>query len=451
MRYKSTILLWLLLQGIFVSTTTIATESGLNKYDELLNAYHGVYGFSGTVKVVGLNGGIFEKSYGQANRSFAIPNTPETRNSINSISKTFTAVAVLMLNEENKVNLHASVGEYLPSLTAEWKDKVTVHHLLTHTSGLPRESGVQAHEALSFEQQIKHYINDLPLLFTPGERYEYSNAGIVLLGAIIERVTQDDYANVITSLIIAPLGLKNTGVYHSRQVIENQAVPYRFSRHGIESAQRSKHMGDNAGGGLYSTPSDLHVFVSALKNKELLSEASTKLLFKQHVKSSETEYEGYAWSIKKAGDDTLYFAAGSGYGSKSVMIQSSTSDRFVAITSNWGNTPILRMLGDLYRLSLGQTVAVPDTRALARAEHYNAHLGKYRFEQEAVLTQLGIDDPIIRLQAFEGKLFLNDELMAQKSDQVLGLTYTDEMQVSFDNNIMRITMNDNVLEGRKDK
>ena len=179
-----------------------ADNSSATQYDNLIQAYHDIHGFSGTVKVVDSNGAGFEKSYGLANRSFQIPNTVETRNSVNSISKTFTATVLLMLAEEGAIDLKATVGRYLPSLTASWKDEITVHHLLSHTSGLPRESGVQAHEALTFKQQITRYINSLPLLFSPGEKYEYSNAGITLLGAIIENVTQDTYANVITLLFL---------------------------------------------------------------------------------------------------------------------------------------------------------------------------------------------------------------------------------------------------------
>ena len=426
-----------------------ADNSSATQYDNLIQAYHDIHGFSGTVKVVDSNGAGFEKSYGLANRSFQIPNTVETRNSVNSISKTFTATAVLMLAEDGAIDLKATVGRYLPSLTASWKDEITVHHLLSHTSGLPRESGVQAHEALTFKQQITRYINSLPLLFSPGEKYEYSNAGITLLGAIIENVTQDTYANVITSRIIAPLGLRNTGVYQSRNIVMNQAEPYRFTRHGIESAQRSKHWGDNAGGGLYSTPSDLHRYVTALKTNKLLPEAFTALLFTPHVQSGSNEHEGYAWSIKQAGDDTLYFAAGSGYGTKSVMIQSADSARFIAITSNWGNTPVLKMLGDLYMLSLGQTVTPPDSKALARSQDYTNQTGDYDFDAEAVRVHLGMDDPVITLQAFEGKLFMNDELLAQKDSGILGLTYTEEIQITFTDKTMRIAINGNVLEGKK--
>ncbi|WP_414829275.1 serine hydrolase domain-containing protein [Alteromonas sp. H39] len=449
MRYFPIIALYLLLVSGICVNSSAAENNAVSTYSTLVQAYHDIYGFSGTVKVVEGNGADFEKCYGLANRSFRIPNTVETRISVNSISKTFTATAVLILVEEGAIDIQAAVGRYLPSLTASWKDKITVHHLLTHTSGLPRESGVQAHEALTFEQQITNYINTLPLLFSPGEQYEYSNAGITLLGAIIENVTKDSYANVITSQIITPLGLKNTGVYQSRNIVMNQAEPYRFTRHGIESAQRSKHWGDNAGGALYSTPSDLHRYVSALKNNKLLSEAFTALLFKPHIQSGSNDYEGYAWSIKQAGDDTLYFAAGSGYGTKSVMIQSADTDRFIAITSNWGNTPVLKMLGDLYMLSVGQSVTPPNNKTLAHPKDYAKQTGQYYFDAEAVRVHLGMEDPVITLQSFEGKLFLNDELLSEKDTGVLGLTYTEEFQISFKEDTMRIVINGNVLEGKR--
>lgn len=419
------------------------------EFDELLQAYHATYGFTGTVKVVQGDKPMFEKSYGLANRSFGIKNTPNTRNSINSISKTFTAFGILLLREEGKLELHESIGTYLPYLTAPWKDEITVHHLLTHSSGLPRESGVQPHNEFTLKQQTQQLVDKQELLFEPGSQYGYSNSGLILLGALLEQVSAQDYGTFITERVIRPMGLSNTGYYEGRNVVDNQATPYRMTSTGLEFAQRSKHYGGNAGGGLYSTASDLYNYVLAIESHELLSEASTALLFTPHIQSGETDAEGYAWSIKQFGDETLYFAAGSGYGTKSVMIRAPQSKDFIAITSNWGNTPILNMLADVCLTLKGRQVEPPEARQLAQPKDYEQYLGVYVFDAVQMKMHLGMNAETVKLHTFENKLFMNDELMATKGEGVIGLTYTDELTIEFGDKTMLITINGNELKGAR--
>lgn len=416
---------------------------------ELVSAYQNTYGFSGTVKVVQGDHPTFEQSYGLANRSFGIANTPATRNSINSISKTFTAFGLLLLVDEGKLNLDKPIGFYLPYLSASWKEQVTVHHLLTHSSGLPRESGVRAHDELSLKQQATQLVDKQELLFTPGSQYGYSNSGLILLGALLEEISGQSYSRFITQRVLEPMDLQDTGYYEGRNVVERQATPYRMSSSGLEFAQRSKHYGGNAGGGLYSTPNDLYQYVRAIESYELLSEESTALLFAPHIKSGETDAEGYAWSIKQFGDETLYFAAGSGYGTKSVMIRAPQSKDFIAITSNWGNTPILNMLADIYLTLKGQMVEPPDANKLAKPANYQQQLGSYRFNPEQTKMHLGMATETIKLHAHENKLFMNDELMANKGEGVIGLTYTDELTIRFDRERMVIRINGNELVGER--
>ncbi|SHM45004.1 CubicO group peptidase, beta-lactamase class C family [Cyclobacterium lianum] len=423
-------------------------EPGLNaKFDRLAASYQKVYGFSGTILFVSDNQKTFEKSYGLANRSFNQRNHPTTRFSINSVSKIFTTVAVLQLAEENKIGLQVPISQYLNELEADWADRVTVHHLLSHTSGLPRESGVQPEDELTFTEQLG-LVGKQYLLFDPGERYEYSNSGIILLGALIEQVSGMDYGAYIDARIIRPLHLDNTGYYRSRNVVERQAVPYRLSANGLEFTQRSKHFGDNAGGGLYSNPSDLFSFVKGLEAQQLLSEKYTELMFRPQIKSGESDEEGYGWSIKYFGEEQIYFAAGSGYGTKSVIIRMPESGDFIGITSNWGNTPILQLLRDLYLTARGQPVSLPSDDGLADPGAYSDRMGQYTFVRGELKKHLGMDREEIRLHEFEGRLFLDDELLAA-GEGYLRLTYTDELKIFFKNQQMIIEINGNTLIGNR--
>ena len=423
-------------------------DTSLNqKLNSTIEAYEKVYGFSGTVKVVIANNNTFEKSYGLANRSFKIKNTPNTRFSINSISKTFTATAILILIEDGRIDINAPISKYIPGLKTSWADSITVYHLLTHTSGLPRESGVQPFDELSFQQQVE-LVEKQTLLFTPGDRYEYSNAGITLLGSIIENVSGMSYKDFITENIIQPLKLRNTGYYSGRNVVSNLAVPYRITSNGLEFTQRSKHYGDNAGGGLYSNPSDLFWFVEGLEDYKILSKKYVDMMFQSHVQSGENDFEGYAWSIKYFGNEKIYFAAGSGYGTKSVIIRMPESGDFIGITTNWGNTPILQLLGDLYLTIRNKDIALPSEDKLANPAAFKSQIGTYIFNKEELTKHLGIKRSKITLQEVNGRLFLDDELLAQEG-KVLKLTYTNELKIMFNGDKMIINMNDNIIEGIK--
>lgn len=153
-------------------------------------------------------------------------------------------------------------------------------------------------------------------------------------------------------------------------------------------------------------------------------------------------------SSNNFGDEKLHFAAGSGYGTKSVIIRSPETGGFIGITSNWGNTPILQLLRDLYLTVKGQEVPLPSEDALARPAAYAAQLGTYHFARKELSRHLGMDRSTVTLQAFEGRLFLNDELLAQ-GDDYLRLTYTDELQIRIAGAQMVININGNILTGKK--
>ncbi|RUO76339.1 serine hydrolase domain-containing protein [Pseudidiomarina taiwanensis] len=435
-----------------LTSTVKADEQSTNyqqRLDTLAQAYAEVYGFSGTIKVVKGGQPLLEKSYGLADRSFAIPNQVDYRFSINSISKVFTAAAVLQLVDAGKINLEQSIGSYLPELSASWKDEVTIHHLLTHSSGLPRESGVQWHDELTLEQQVTQLINQQELLFTPGARYEYSNAGITLLGRLIEVASGQSYASYIQHHIIAPLNLANTGVYEGLKVVKNQATPYRMTTNGIASAQRAKHLGENAGGGLYSTVGDLYRFVLALENNELLAKDTLQLMLEPQFDIEGGDAASYGWTLKPFGAQTLMFASGSGYGTKSVLIRAPESDDFIAITSNWGNTPILPMMAGIFMLINDLDYAIPDHGILAKPEQYQAFLGSYLFDPEQLKQHMMTDAHKMVLQEVDGRLFMNEELLAEKGEGILGLTYTDEVTLEFEGEHMIITINGNRIIGTK--
>lgn len=450
--YKRRLYCFIALFGLCTNApaATISSAAQLSSdLDRLVSAYEATYGFAGTVKVVAGNDEVWTASFGLADRAFAIPNAPSYRYSINSISKTFTALAVLLLVQDGKLDLHAPIGQHLEYLQAPWKDTITAHQLLTHTTGLPRESGIAAHEQISLREQVVKLVDRQRLAFEAGSQYAYSNSGFTLLGALIEEVAQTSYTNFITERILVPLQLVDTGVYRANSPVLKQATPYRITSSGIEFAQRTKHLGDNAGGGLYSNPNDLYRYVRAIETNQLLKPELTDLMLKAHFEIDKSEFATYGWTIKMFGDDLIYFASGSGQGSKSVLIRSAETKHFIAITSNWGNTPILMLLRDIYFVLTDQDYQLPDASGLARPADYAGKIGDYEFDETELKKQLGIHHSVLRLHQVEGRLFLDDELLSQKAEQVLGLTYTDELKIHFNENRMVVNINGHQIIGNR--
>jgi CubicO group peptidase (beta-lactamase class C family) len=442
---------WALLSNpLSASEPTPAAPTGQTAgLNALLQAYHDVYGVSGALRVSQGEQLLFEQAIGLAERSFEQSYTPATRQPINSISKLFTAVAALRMVQAGKLDLHAPVAEYLPDFAAPWAKRVTAHHLLSHSSGLPREAGLATESSLNFDQQLE-IVAGLSLGFEPGTEQEYSNVGFIVLGALLEELGGQPFPEIIQAEVLAPLSLGNTGVLQGRRVVARQAVPYSMTASGIEQAQRTKTLGASAGGGLYSNGADLHTLMHALRGDSLLNAAMRQRLSRVNMPAGGEVGEAYAMSIQAFGDKTIWLVAGSGYGAKSVLIHVPEDGLVVSILSNWGNTPIMPMLRDVYLTLQGQQVALPDRDGLASVEVFADHLGVYQFDEQALRQALQADDGLMRLHESDGRLFLDDELMANgDGPKQLRLTYTDELIVNLEADAMVIQIGGQSLRGQR--
>ncbi len=268
-----------------------------NHIDQLQDFIDGLVNddkFSGAV-LVALNGKpVFQEAYGMANREKQIPNNLDTKFNLGSMDKMFTAVAIMQLVEQGKVSLQAKAGEYLPDYpNREVVDAVTIHQLLTHTSGMGdyfnHESYPDVHDKLrSIEDYLPLFV-DTPLLFQPGLKFSYSNSGFIVLGLIIEAVSGESYYDYVRTHIFEPAGMKDTACYEVDAGTPNLAIGYTTYDHewndtGVitDNSWFIPMRGASAGGG-YSTTPDLLAFANALMGYRLLTEESTALLLKGKV------------------------------------------------------------------------------------------------------------------------------------------------------------------------
>jgi CubicO group peptidase (beta-lactamase class C family) len=246
--------------------------------------------FSGAVLVARDGRPIFKKAYGLANKENAIANNIDTRFDLGSMNKMFTAVAIAQLVERGKLSFTDTVGKILPGYqNKNVADKVTVHHLLTHTSGMGSYFNEQFRAKLNELRTVSDYLPlfvDEPLAFEPGSKWQYSNSGFVLLGLIVEKVSGQSYFDYVKENIFKPAGMTSTDSYERDKPVSNLAIGYTKAgedgRLDSAASRRSNSAmrpakGSPAGGG-YSTVEDLLKFSVALRDYKLLSQKSTELI-----------------------------------------------------------------------------------------------------------------------------------------------------------------------------
>ncbi|PWF45445.1 serine hydrolase domain-containing protein [Massilia glaciei] len=227
---------------------------------------------------------ILRKAYGLANVELNVPLQPEHVFRIGSTTKLFTATAVMLLVDEGKLDLGAPVTRYLDAAPRHW-EKVTIEHLLTHTSGIPNlsmDSGYWRTTA-----RLDHTLEELispvharPFDFEPGTKFAYNNTGFNLLGMVIEKVSGTDYFAFVEQRIVKPLGLKHTRESNDKQLIPGLVTGYR---EGPTPAWPLANSNLHAAGGLVSTVDDLAAFMLSLQSGKIVSPASVKRMNTSHV------------------------------------------------------------------------------------------------------------------------------------------------------------------------
>jgi CubicO group peptidase (beta-lactamase class C family) len=265
----------LLLVGSSISAAADAQNT--SRMARIVEAQAADNHFMGTVLVAKDGVPFFEKSHGFANVEWQVPNTPTTKFRIGSVTKQYTAAAVLLLEERGLLTLKDPVSKHVPDAPAAW-EKVTVHHLLTHTSGIPSftsfpEYGTWKLAATSAAKTVAHF-RDRPLEFEPGERHVYSNSGYLLLGHIIERVSGQTYETFVKDNLLTPLGITDSGYDWNATILPQRASGYVRTPSGLANAPYVDMHVPHGAGALYSTAHDMLRWTQGLLGGGLLSPAS---------------------------------------------------------------------------------------------------------------------------------------------------------------------------------
>jgi len=265
------------------------------KIDELMSLYHECGQFSGAVLVVENSEVIYKKGFGFANMEWNIPNEPDTKFRISSLTKQFTSMLIMELVEEGKVKLDGKISNYLTNYRKDTGEKVSIHNLLTHTSGIPdlsnRTEYLRQHH--DYEYLIKSQCSG-DLEFEPGTAFKYSNSGYHLLGLIVAKVTGKKFEDALREYILRPLGMKNTGVDQYETILKKRATSYLKYGDIYIKAPYFYMQNFLSAGAIYSTVEDLYLWDQALYTDKLLSKKYIDVMFTPYLNNY-----AYGWGVRK--------------------------------------------------------------------------------------------------------------------------------------------------------
>jgi D-alanyl-D-alanine carboxypeptidase len=382
----SLVVLTSVLAGARDAVAQRAPEALTVKFDEYMEASVRANRFRGSVLVARDGRPIYSKAYGLANEELDVPNSARTVFRIGSLTKGFTAAAVMLLQERGKLRVADPICGYLHDCPAAWQP-VTIKQLLSHTSGIKSYTELPDYApkmplAVS-QQNLIGRIRDLPLEFAPGTQYKYSNSGYYLLGVIIERVSSQSYADFLQDHIFTPLGMTSTGYDSPRRLIKHRASGYSFQGGPLLNTLYLDMSIPFAAGALYSSVEDLLRWDQALYTETLLSRRSRDEMFTPAIQD-----RGYGWGIRTRFEHRVIEHDG-GINGFASSLSRFTDDRVtVIVLSNNADVPTRDVANDLSAIVFGAPYTTPVTRTAITldARTLERYAGQYRFAADAALS-----------------------------------------------------------------
>jgi CubicO group peptidase (beta-lactamase class C family) len=356
------------------------------KADEIVNAYVKQNKFSGSVLIAKGGKVILSKGYGMANYELEVPNTPQTKFRLGSITKQFTALAIAQLQERGQLNIEDPITKYLPDFPKETGDKVTIYHLLTHTSGIPSFTGFADYPQIRINkfsgEKLVNLLKGKPLEFAPGENFKYNNSGYFLLGYIIEKVSGKTYEQFVQENIFTPLAMKNTGFDRNTALIKNRAAGYAVKGKALENAEYIDMTVPGGAGAMYSTVEDLYIWDRALYTEKLVKKATLDKVYTPFKNNY-----AYGWVVDEQFKRKRVNHGGGIEGFNTIIARFINDDTCIIALSNTIPATLGQMSQKLAALLFGESYELPlDEAAMIAARKeikvdpkiFDGYVGEYQ-------------------------------------------------------------------------
>lgn len=351
-------LLFLVILLFLTSKSIVIAQNFESKIDSLLQEKYQPDA-PGATFLISKNGNIvYKKAFGLSNLELNLSMHTENVFEIASMTKQFTAVSILMLVEKGKMNLDDEITKFIPDYPTNGH-KITVHHLLTHTSGIKDFTRVKGLNAISTKDlaplELIDFFKSEPIDFVPGEKFKYCNSGYVILGYIIEKVTEQSYGNFVEEQIFKELGMTSSQYASRKEIIKNRASGYH-NKNGYINSRQVSYTIPYASGSLMSTVNDMFMWQEAIKNNLLISKETTEKLFTNYrLNNGDYINYGYGWHLKVRNGIATREHGGHFFGFKSMGLYLPDYDIYVVGLNNCDcNSPtkITREIAELASKSL---------------------------------------------------------------------------------------------------
>ena len=398
---------------------------------ETVEAEAGTGKFMGAVLVAVGDEPVLDRAWGSADLEWDIANTTDTKFRIGSVTKQFTAVSILLLQEQGKLDIDAPIATYLKDTPEAW-GPITVRNLMRHTSGITNVTALDEFRGKSrlplTQDELIAMFRDLPLDFEPGSKFAYSNSGYVLLSRIVENVSGEDLGSFYAANIFEPLGIKDTGLDVSTTILAKRADGYSPAGDGRINAPYADMGIPTGAGALYSTTRDLMTWQRGLFGGKILSEESMA----EYVKS--TDYEAflgatYAHGIMvfKEDGNTAYAHGGGIEGFNAWLAYDPDREATVVVLANLNGGAASKLGLQLMKLVQGGEVTLPSDRKVAAIDPaiLPEYEGVYALQPQFKITITSEDGRLFGQATGQGK----NELFPESTDRFF--LKTVDAQIAF--------------------
>jgi len=324
------------------------------RIDSVINNYFENSKFNGNALVTKNGEIIYNNSFGFSNFEWDIKNKPDTKFAIGSCTKQFTAALIMILKQENKLSLGDNISKYIPEYPADKGNVITIHNLLSHTSGIPEYFGLpQMGTLINNENNPNEFIKifwDLELEFEPGSQLRYSNSGFFLLGVIIEKVTGLSYETALREYIFNPLQMNNSGILKDGEILKNKAYGYIKGKDTLSVAPYFNPSGAFSAGAIYSNVEDLLKWQNSIFSNSILSKESIEKMLTVNF----SRY-GYGFGILEKtlenGDKiTLFGHEGQFFGFRALIHFIKEDNSSIILLDNNQNITLFKISSDIRKI-----------------------------------------------------------------------------------------------------
>lgn len=408
-----------------VPQTPAAQHDIVPKINAYMDAIVKAGKFNGSLLIARDGKVVVSKGYGMSNFELEVPNTPQTKFRIGSITKAFTATAIMLLQQNGKLSVQDSICKYMPECPAGWQ-QITLHHLLSHTSGLAKHDKAAdylktAMMPMSVRQLIDNFKNK-PADFKPGEKFDYNNNGYILLGYVIEKLSGQSYEAFLRENIFRPLDMANSGYDQHTPVIKNRAAGYLRPDDRVGGSLMNAVYIDSSqsfsAGALYSTTEDLLRLDQALYAGNFLSPKTQQAMFTPSFgEYGSAPTYGYGWFINRQFNRRAISHPGGVPGFTSMLTRFPDEKVVIILLGNLENSQVVRASRDLAAIIFGEAYEIPAERISIKIDPkvLDAYVGEYE-DRPGRITSIFIE---------------KDTLMLKLSGQPVGIPLLAESETQF--------------------